>query len=1120
MKDTDLIGKTFPLIIFFFQIFFAKTNCDSSHWIYLSDFDTIYDEIGLGNRQSSTYILDQSDYCSIKAPSYGQSDAVFRVVCPNERKCQISSYNPPNNVINIAENSDNILASQLIKNCTYPDGKQLFRNNTSRWDRLESTVTELVLSSINLMRLPENYFCQLPNLTSVDLSGNNLTDYRQLGVPTDCKIVTKCCGCQLKELVLNKNHFETIEDDSFCGLSILVVLRLAKCGIQELKHFAFRGLDNLEYIDLSSNNLTSLPKQVFTSNLELRILFLSNNRLNNASLVSLAPLRNLRQLHLDKNRIEAIENNVLQSLINLKVLHLRDNRLTRLESNQFKRLIRLYELDVSFNLISEIDENAFNGMSDLTTLDLIENSLGEIAPGVFNGCVNLTTLKLSNNKLAEVPSDISTLLSLKNLYMDRNNISSLNSSNFAGATNLVNLDLSVNRLKALTSGLFVTLKSLKTLKLNGNQLTDVNSCFVNVSVVSLYLSDNRLTSFSFADFSPNIKFLYVSNNDIVDFNATDFRDQLNLVHLDLSCNNLTRLTRIKLPNTLQFLNLRKNQLQSISYDNDFLKGLENSLVKLQSVYLQKNQFETICRSTLPNLKVQNYFAGNPLQCSCENAWLNYPKSQKAVIGDFASLRCTPTLQRPGTSVSSKPLASVDQDDFLCPSRSDNQQCQCESNQNCSIICPDKCRCYSNGKSIPKLYIDCSQSNLSMIPYSSVNYEKMSMSIILYLEGNDFPAISGSNFSMYTNVIKLYLNNSNIYTIDVDTFNDFTKIETLHLNNNKLRTLPEGVFDNLQHLKKLYLQSNFIKQLPNNIFLPLKHLTKLAISHNNLTDYNSLLYLNNISTIDDVELSGNNWNCNCSYLKKLNSFLQNISKISQVDRVYCKFSNGTYANQPITKYYFQNCEKIIAVDNTITYIWASLLGIFVCITLIAVIIFYFRHEMQVLFYSHYGVRIFNRSKSRTAEEEGKIYDAFIAYNSEDENFLVYSLLPGLEQIDKPYRLCLHQRDFAPGAFITDSILEAVERSSRTIILLTESFVRSEWCKFEFKTAHVQMLHDRCARVIVVVVGDIPPNLDPEMNLYLKTNTYLKWGEKLFWEKLYFALPEQGLANDRIEMTNKY
>lgn len=61
--------------------------------------------------------------------------------------------------------------------------------------------------------------------------------------------------------------------------------------------------------------------------------------------------------------------------------------------------------------------------------------------------------------------------------------------------------------------------------------------------------------------------------------------------------------------------------------------------------------------------------------------------------------------------------------------------------------------------------------------------------------------------------------------------------------------------------------------------------------------------------------------------------------------------------------------------------------------------------------------------------------------------------------------------------------------------------------EFRAAHQQSLQDGRARVIIILYSDIGPrdNLDPDLKAYLNMNTYVKYEDPWFYDKLRYALP---------------
>ena len=77
-------------------------------------------------------------------------------------------------------------------------------------------------------------------------------------------------------------------------------------------------------------------------------------------------------------------------------------------------------------------------------------------------------------------------------------------------------------------------------------------------------------------------------------------------------------------------------------------------------------------------------------------------------------------------------------------------------------------------------------------------------------------------------------------------------------------------------------------------------------------------------------------------------------------------------------------------------------------------------------------------------EGRLFDVFLTYSLEDRVLAEDSLAPALEQgPGASYRLCLHQRDFPPSTPLHDAVTVASESSSRTLVLISPSFVATQW-----------------------------------------------------------------------------
>ena len=142
------------------------------------------------------------------------------------------------------------------------------------------------------------------------------------------------------------------------------------------------------------------------------------------------------------------------------------------------------------------------------------------------------------------------------------------------------------------------------------------------------------------------------------------------------------------------------------------------------------------------------------------------------------------------------------------------------------------------------------------------------------------------------------------------------------------------------------------------------------------------------------------------------------------------------------------------------------------------------------------------------KKDKIYDIFLSFCHKDENFVLKELVPKIEGREKPYKLCIHSRDWMAGEWIHNNIMKSVSESKCTLILFSENFLKSLWGMMELRIANNQMLMAKQTKVILILYGEIKnfENLDFEVKSYLRINSNIKWSDPQFWKKLFTALPD--------------
>ena len=63
-----------------------------------------------------------------------------------------------------------------------------------------------------------------------------------------------------------------------------------------------------------------------------------------------------------------------------------------------------------------------------------------------------------------------------------------------------------------------------------------------------------------------------------------------------------------------------------------------------------------------------------------------------------------------------------------------------------------------------------------------------------------------------------------------------------------------------------------------------------------------------------------------------------------------------------------------------------------------------------------------------------------------------------EIEKGFRICLHDKDWIIGADIVDNIQYSIENSRKTVLIITNNFAKSNWCQCELAMAHHHLLSE--------------------------------------------------------------
>ncbi|XP_077502891.1 toll-like receptor 2 type-2 [Amblyomma americanum] len=873
--------------------------------------------------------------------------------------------------------------------------------------------------------------------------------------------LSRLAGFAMDSLILDGVNLTTLPRHYFVNLTVKALV-VRNTPMQSTEEDSFEGLTHLTTLDMSHNRLRAIPRGL-TAVPTLKILRLPENYI--ADFKNLPPLENLTDLDLSKNLIEKLDGNVLKDFPKLKRVWLANNLIIFLSTSFFKGAKNVTFVDLHNNMLTNV-HTAFQGLRHLTELDLSRNSITDIDKLSTGTTYTLRILRASYNSISWLSRIGPFNILLETIELTHCNISELRRETFSQLPELLRLDLSYNAIQYIPGNCFHKESKLKYFSAAGNKLFSITNTFsVTRRMEVLNLSMNFIEDLEDSLFNmPALKELTLRNNRIKFIRDGTFRSNSYIKHLDLSGNDLNwvGIDSFERLFSLEVLLMTGTSVMS-------LNGSLHELPKLRHLFIHDNRLKKLRAADFKN---------SPQIVSIDAKRNNITDVQ----GAFRKLDNLKSL-----SLRRNRLKSIHRASF--PNKLDRLKtlvldenplfCDCQLSWLIETapsllwkgvpVChgPD----WNRGKQLYSLSADnltewfanCSQS-CNCVCHKNTSF---SAAILVNCSRRGLQALP-KEFPWKTYLLDLSWNR--LRQLDNRLVHKTPSLDSLLMANNLLSDIGTGVIP--RSTEKLDLTKNRLRRFP--------------------------LGLVSERTVASVWLSGNPWKCSCEDYP----FRQWAESHSYAIRDY----NETLCEQG--KKFIDLGEKDLCPSRKVFIILAyGVPSLVLMVTAMAAVTAYlkYKHEIRVWLYARGICRSLKCIKEDDVDED-KDFDVFLSFSSKDREWAYSELLPKVEA--NGFSVCTYDRNFKGGFLIQDIVQEAVCCSRRTLLVVTQNYVESEWCRWEFRVAQHRALEDNINRLIVVVVGDVrPEGVDEELQRYMQETNYLRWGEAHFWDKLLYSLPKR-------------
>lgn len=888
------------------------------------------------------------------------------------------------------------------------------------------------------------------------------------------------------------------------------VVNISHNTITEVPSFTFAHLQNLTHLSLDDNKLINIREDAFNNLYHLESLNLSSNCLERLHPGTFQSLDTLAELYLSDNKLQILPPNIFNGSMSLIRLVIQNNDLTHFSAvvESVKDLKYLEKLDLSFNKLQSL-ENTASLPSSLRILYLNNNKLVTLGcqPGFlsrirmldlstnpqlssehFNGLNlrNIAKLRLLSTNVS-LPELLILTPSLNPAHVDFSGLNLGQSNNSMirtlcrllrnSSTDMHKMILQFNKIRSLQPGLFLNCTNLTaSLDLSRNYLKHVGCLeFLEgqYQLQKITVEHNLLTELVSCG-SPvfhHLQELSFRYNRILKVNKFAFTHTPGLKTLKLNINTIAFMDYNALHNLTNLTTLR--------LDNNLLTDLFNEsfidLHNLKTLILRNNQISVIIKNTFQSLKILDILdlGGNKITHFREGALngllsltkIYLDRNRLTKIEIFAKLSAT--------------LRVLD----------------LQTNK-IRYLRERTTSPFANFSKLEDLKLDAQQ------PYG----------ITLLPDGF---------FSGLRSLTSLSLTNNQISSFRSDTFDDLSGLEKLILDNSGVgvKPLPPGIFKNLRKLKILQAENMGLRSISQHVFENLTSLYTLHLNRNAMSTVDPVVF-EKLSNLTYLDLRNTPLSCTCH-----NSDLQNWTVSNKRVQIVYLYSMKC---PDVSNLSFHNFDTKVCYLDVGLYLFVSTSTVVFLLTILPLLYVKLYWKLK---YSYYVFRSWfgeQWRRLRDKEEDCK-YDAFISYNSADEEWVLKKLVPNLEGNGSGFRLCLHHRDFEPGRYIVDNIVSAVYKSRKTLCVVSQNFLRSEWCSLEIQLASYLLFHELRDVLVLVFLEHIPErqiSTYHRMRKVMLKKTYLQWpgsncadpdqAQELFWVQLKRALRSSDSRDHRADV----